>query len=67
MITNDIAANLPWELPPLSFLSPEQQIQFKTKAEIRRCKLGELLWSDETPDVQIIVLAGKVRLVADDG
>ena len=67
MITNDIAANLPWESPPLSFLSPEQQIQFKTKAEIRRCKLGELLWSDETPDVQIIVLVGKVRLVADDG
>ena len=67
MITNDVAANLPWESPPLSFLSPEQQIQFKTKAEIRRCKLGELLWSDETPDVQIIVLVGKVRLVADDG
>ena len=67
MITNDIAANLPWESPPLSFLSPEQQIQFKTKAEIRRCKLGELLWSDETPDVQIIVLVGRVRLVADDG
>ncbi len=67
MITNDIAANLPWESPPLSFLSAEQQIQFKTKAEIRRCKLGELLWSDETPDVQIIVLVGKVRLVADDG
>ncbi len=67
MITNDIAANLPWESPPLSFLSPEQQIQFKTKAEIRRCKMGELLWSDETPDVQIIVLMGKVRLVADDG
>ncbi len=67
MITNDVAANLPWESPPLSFLSPEQQIQFKTKAEIRRCKLGELLWSDETPNVQIIVLVGKVRLVADDG
>ena len=67
MITNDIAANLPWESPPLSLLSPEQQIQFKTKAEIRRCKLGELLWSEETPDVQLIVLVGKVRLVADDG
>ena len=67
MITNDVAANLPWESPPLSLLSPEQQVQFKTKAEIRRCKLGELLWSEETPDVQLIVLAGKVRLVADDG
>ncbi|KAM3100228.1 type I secretion system permease/ATPase [Phormidesmis sp. 146-35] len=67
MITNDVAANLPWETPPLSFLNPEQQVQFKTKAEIRRCKLGELLWSEETPDIQLIVLAGKVRLVADEG
>ncbi|NJK54184.1 MAG: hypothetical protein HC936_17915 [Leptolyngbyaceae cyanobacterium SU_3_3] len=67
MITNDVAASLPWDAPPLSYLNPEQQVQFKTKAEIRRCKLGELLWSEETPDIQLIVLAGKVRLVADEG
>ncbi len=67
MLTNDIAANLPWEAPPLCYLNPEQQVQFKTKAEIRRHRLGDLLWSEETAGVQLIVLAGKVRLVAEDG
>lgn len=67
MLTNDIAANLPWEAPPLCYLNPEQQVQFKTKAEIRRHRLGDLLWSEETTGVQLIVLAGKVRLVSEDG
>ena len=67
MLTNDLAANLPWESPPLCFLKPDQQVQFKTQAEIRRYQLGNLIWSDETPGVQFIVLAGKVRLVGEDG
>lgn len=67
MLTNDLAANLPWEAPPLCFLNPEQQVQFKTKAEIRHYRLGNLIWSEETPGLQFIVLVGKVRLVAEDG
>ncbi|NDJ17103.1 type I secretion system permease/ATPase [Myxacorys almedinensis] len=66
MLTNDIAANLPWEAPPLCFLSPDQQVQFKTKAEIRRYRLGQLLWSEETPGLQLIVLSGKVRLISEE-
>ncbi len=67
MLTNDVAANLPWETPPLCFLSPDQQVQFKTKAEIRQFKLGQVLWSEETPGIQMIVLSGKVRLVSERG
>ncbi|MBD1843752.1 peptidase domain-containing ABC transporter [Cyanobacteria bacterium FACHB-63] len=66
MLTNDLATTLPWESPPLCFLSPEQQVQFKTTAEARRYKLGEVLWSSEDAGVQIIVLSGKVRLVGED-
>jgi ATP-binding cassette subfamily B protein len=67
MIANDIAPNLPWEVPPLSFLSPEQQVQFKQAAEIRRYSLGEMLWSTTTSGSQVLVLAGKVRLVPEEG
>jgi ATP-binding cassette subfamily B protein len=67
MLTNDVAANLPWEAPPLCFLSPDQQVQFKTKAEIHQYKLGQVLWSDETPGIQLIILSGKVRLVSEEG
>ncbi|MBW4537515.1 MAG: peptidase domain-containing ABC transporter [Myxacorys chilensis ATA2-1-KO14] len=66
MLTNDITANLPWEAPPLCFLSPDQQVQFRTKADIRRYRLGQLLWSEETPGLQLVVLSGKVRLVSEE-
>jgi ATP-binding cassette subfamily B protein len=66
MLTNELTANLPWELPPLCYLKPDQQVQFKAKAEIRHYQLGNLIWPDETPRIQFIVLAGKVRLVGDD-
>jgi ATP-binding cassette, subfamily B, bacterial len=66
MLTNDLAANLPWESPPLCFLNPEQQVQFKSKAEVRHYKLGDVLWSSEDTGVQLLILNGKVRLVGDD-
>ncbi len=67
MISNDTTPKLPWEAPPLCFLNPEQQINFKTQAEVRRFKLGELLWSAETAGSQILIVSGKVRLVSDGG
>jgi ATP-binding cassette subfamily B protein len=63
MITNELAPNLPWGEPPLSLLSPDQQVQFKAKTEIRRYRLGETLWSSDTPGLQILLISGKVRLV----
>lgn len=67
MIANDLTINLPWEIPPLSFLNPEQQVQFKSQVEIRRFSLGETLWSTNTPGSQMLVVAGKVRLVPEEG
>ncbi|MEB3295448.1 MAG: peptidase domain-containing ABC transporter [Synechococcales bacterium] len=67
MISNDIATNLPWEQPPLCFLSPEQQVQFKAQAQVRRYRLGEPLWSGENTGETLVILAGKVRLVTEEG
>ncbi|MBF2028380.1 MAG: type I secretion system permease/ATPase [Oscillatoriales cyanobacterium C42_A2020_001] len=67
MIANDLTTNLPWDAPPLSLLSPEQQVQFKQKVQVRRYSLGEVIWSTEQPGSQLLVVAGKVRLVPEDG
>lgn len=67
MIADDRTIELPWNTPPLSLLSPEQQVQFKQQVEIRRYNLGEILWTTEKTGSQILVLAGKVRLVPEDG
>jgi ATP-binding cassette subfamily B protein len=67
MITNDLLANLDWNNPPLSWLSPEQQLMLKDRAKPRSCTLGEVVWSTETPGSQFVVLAGKVRLVPSEG
>jgi ATP-binding cassette, subfamily B, bacterial len=67
MITNGTATKIPWEAPPLSLLSPEQQVQFKQNAETRRFNLGQVIWSTDVPGSQILVLAGKVRLVTEEG
>ncbi|EKQ68209.1 type I secretion system ABC transporter, HlyB family [Leptolyngbyaceae cyanobacterium JSC-12] len=67
MLANDLTTNLPWDTPPLSLLSPEQQVQFKQKVQVRRYSLGEVLWSTEQPGSQLLVVSGKVRLVPEEG
>ncbi len=67
MLSSDIAPNVAWTKPPLSFLSPEQQVKCRSAADIRQYQLGDVLWSSDTPGSQILLLSGKVRLVGDDG
>jgi ATP-binding cassette, subfamily B, bacterial len=67
MIASDLTIDLPWGIPPLSFLSPEQQVQFKQAAKLRRFGLGEMLWATDNPGSQMLVIAGKVRLVPEEG
>ncbi|MBW4522496.1 MAG: type I secretion system permease/ATPase [Scytolyngbya sp. HA4215-MV1] len=67
MITDDNAIAIPWDAPPLCFLSSEQQVQFKQQAETRRYTLGQVIWSTDSPDSQVLVLSGKVRLVPEEG
>lgn len=54
--------SLPWNEPPLCWLSPEQQIRFKNKAETCRFTLGKKIWSTDSPGSQFLVVSGKVRL-----
>ncbi len=67
MIANDLATDLPWSVPPLSLLNPEQQVQFKQQAEVHRFSLGEMIWATDQPGMQAVVMAGKVRLVPEEG
>ncbi len=63
MITNEAKTNIPWENPPLSLLTSEQQVRFKDQADLRRYRLGEPIWSEENANEVILILSGKVRLV----
>jgi ATP-binding cassette, subfamily B, bacterial len=66
MITNDTSTNIPWDQPPLSSLTPEQQVRFKDQADLRRYRLGNPIWGDENADEMVLIVAGKVRLVTED-
>jgi ATP-binding cassette subfamily B protein len=55
-------ASLNWDAPPLCWLSPEQQVQFQKQTQTRRYKLGEKIWSSDSPGDQFFILSGKVRL-----
>lgn len=66
MITNDLSTNIPWDQPPLSSLTPEQQVRFKDQADLRRYRLGNPIWGDENSGEMVLIVAGKVRLVTDD-
>lgn len=67
MILNDERIGTSWNRPPLSLLSPEQQVQFKSRAETRRYNLGEIIWSTDALGYQFLLLSGNVRLVKDEG
>jgi ATP-binding cassette subfamily B protein len=51
-----------WDVPPLANLSPEQQVRFKDRVQIRRYTLGEKIWSTDSPGEHFVVVSGKVRL-----
>jgi ATP-binding cassette subfamily B protein len=53
---------IPWKKPPLSWLNPEQQTEFKNQLQIRHYQLGEKIWSPEIPGYQFLIISGKVRL-----
>ncbi|MBK1989224.1 peptidase domain-containing ABC transporter [Sphaerospermopsis aphanizomenoides BCCUSP55] len=53
---------IPWNQPPLCWLTPEQQTEFKNQLEIRQYQLGEKIWSQDTGGYQFFIVTGKVRL-----
>ncbi|WP_413175799.1 type I secretion system permease/ATPase [Anabaena azotica] len=58
----NVLDTLPWNQPPLCWLTPEQQIRLKNQSEIHQYKLGEKIWSTETGEYQFFIVTGKVRL-----
>ncbi|PPS41577.1 type I secretion system permease/ATPase [Chroococcidiopsis sp. TS-821] len=73
MITTDEIQNLMWDKVPLSCLTSEEQVQFQHQAETRSYVVGEIIWSTDGEEriqgsgSQILILAGKVRLVPEHG
>lgn len=57
-----VLATLPWNQPPLGWLTPEQQSQLQNRSETRRYKLGEKIWSKQEGIYQFFIVSGKVRL-----
>ncbi|TVP63604.1 MAG: peptidase domain-containing ABC transporter [Nodularia sp. (in: Bacteria)] len=55
-------ASIPWNQPPLSWLTSEQQLQLQNQAEIRQYRLGEKIWSTAAGGYQCFIFTGKVRL-----
>ncbi|MDB9341912.1 MULTISPECIES: type I secretion system permease/ATPase [Cyanophyceae] len=55
-------ASIPWNQPPLSSLTNEQQSQLQNQAEIRQYALGEKIWSTAAGGYQFFIFTGKVRL-----
>ena len=55
-------ASIPWNQPPMCWLTSEQQSQLQNQAEIRQYRLGEKIWSTAAGGEQFFIFTGKVRL-----
>jgi HlyB family type I secretion system ABC transporter len=67
MITNDLLSSIQWDAPPLCWLTPEQQLTVKDQAKPQTFALGDVIWSNDTPGSEFLVISGNVRLVPDGG
>ncbi|WP_017652158.1 type I secretion system permease/ATPase [Fortiea contorta] len=61
-LTAKVLASLPWEQPPLCWLTAEQKNQLQTQSEIRKYQIGEKIWSNAVGGYQFFIVSGKVRL-----
>ncbi|MEH1907371.1 MAG: type I secretion system permease/ATPase [Nostoc sp.] len=57
-----VLASLPWNQPPLCWLTPEQQSKLQNESQTRQYRLGEKIWSNDVGGYQFLIVAGKVRL-----
>ncbi|MEH2459490.1 peptidase domain-containing ABC transporter [Nostoc sp.] len=57
-----VLASLPWNQPPLCWLTPEQQSKLQNESQTRQYRLGEKIWSNDVGGHQFLIVAGKVRL-----
>ncbi|MDJ0734156.1 MAG: peptidase domain-containing ABC transporter [Nostocaceae cyanobacterium] len=57
-----VLASLPWNQPPLCWLTPEQKSQLQNQSQIFHYSLGEKIWSHQGQGFQFLIINGKVRL-----
>ncbi len=55
-------ASVPWNKPPLCWLTSEQQTRLQNQLKICRYRIGEKIWSTEGGSYQFLIVTGKVRL-----
>ncbi len=65
--TTDSLLELPWSELPFSAVQGVHQVQLLNQVEQLDHKLGDVIWSTEQPGYQYYVLAGRVRLVPEEG
>jgi ATP-binding cassette subfamily B protein len=58
----NVLAALPWNEPPLCWLTSEEQSELKNQLEIRQYSLGEKIWTKAAGSYQFLIITGKVRL-----
>ncbi|KYC41182.1 peptidase C39 [Scytonema hofmannii PCC 7110] len=61
-LQNNVLASIPWNQPPLCWLTPEQKSRLQEVSETLRYNLGEKIWSPDIGDFQFLIISGKVRL-----
>ncbi|MBO3463803.1 type I secretion system permease/ATPase [Aetokthonos hydrillicola Thurmond2011] len=57
-----VLASVPWNEPPLCWLSAEQKSQLQNHSEIQNFRLGEKIWSTQAGGYHFLIISGKVRL-----
>jgi len=67
MISTEYSTKLSWDQAPLCWLTPDQQLRVKNQGIEKRFRLGDVIWSTQTPGEQFLLLEGNVRLVPDEG
>jgi ATP-binding cassette, subfamily B, bacterial len=61
-LQTNVLASIPWNQPPLCWLTPAQQTRLQTQFQTRQYQLGEKIWSTTAGGYQFFIVTGKVRL-----
>ncbi len=61
-LLENVLVSIPWNQPPLCWLTPAQQTRLQTQFQTRQYRLGEKIWSTAVGGCQFFIVTGKVRL-----
>ncbi|MEC4813714.1 MAG: type I secretion system permease/ATPase [Scytonema sp. PMC 1069.18] len=61
-IQNSVQASIPWNQPPLCWLTSDQKSRLQEVSETLGYTLGEKIWSPDSGGFHFLIISGKVRL-----